>query len=63
MKRDGELNATLAQVAAPEQEMWELGQAPLRSSRCAITWRTMTQPATSMNDGAGEKEQGPGAIS
>lgn len=30
MKRDGELNDTLAQVAAPEKEMWLLGQAPLR---------------------------------
>lgn len=30
MKRDGEPNDTLAQVEAPEQEMWLLGQAPLR---------------------------------
>ena len=30
MNRDGELNDTLAQAAGPEQEMWLLGQAPLR---------------------------------
>ena len=30
MKRDAELNDTLAQVTGPEQEMWLLGQAPLR---------------------------------
>lgn len=30
MKRDSELNDTLAQSAAPEQEMWLLGQPPLR---------------------------------
>ncbi len=30
MKRDGELNDTLAQALGPEQEMWLLGQAPLR---------------------------------
>lgn len=30
MKRDSELNETLAQAASTEQEMWLLGQAPLR---------------------------------
>jgi hypothetical protein len=30
MKRDSELNDTLAQATGPEQEMWLLGQAPLR---------------------------------
>lgn len=30
MKRDSELNDTLAQVVEPEEEMWLLGQAPLR---------------------------------
>ena len=30
MKREGELNGTLAQATGSEQEMWLLGQAPLR---------------------------------
>jgi hypothetical protein len=30
MKRDRELSDTLAQAAGAEQEMWLLGQAPLR---------------------------------